>query len=246
MNDAERINRNFAVINMQRHLCQNPRPGDGIVAGIVEVGKTRYIVEVYWTEGSNEDVHLHEPEGSGLVSVRDSKDNEMYRCMDNVILPRQEKGCVVSNSIQTRDIVAGINTGIRRFDQVLVESVCYGDQQQPETKISTLSRLNGECRMFISWQNQSGGSSYARHSVRADPGLGHCITTNAFGGKKPFEGAPLLFPLWGDIGQLAEYYWDALELPNGCGSKAVSLVVRFFDPYGVSRVLIREPAKSRA
>lgn len=66
-------------------------------------------------------------------------------------------------------------------------------------------------------------------------GFGHFISTYAGDGNPlpPFVGEPQLMPLAGDINQVAQTYWDALNVDN-----RVSLAVKFIPKSGPSETVI--------
>jgi len=145
--------------------------------------------------------------------------------------------CVVGNDLQTdhvadeffatEDVYTAINLSGSFSDGELnltprITAVSYWSKfGVPCAKMSLLRKLPSStlcCRNLYELN-------------RLDAGLGHCITTyEGDGAPLPtFHGEPRLVPLYGDVDQIADTFWDALNADS-----RVSLAVKVIPQRGPS------------
>lgn len=222
---------NLAEANFEA-LSSNPYPGRGIVLGRSPDGRS--LVQVYWimgrSEGSRNRVFVEE---DGFLKTKLWDESKATDPALLIYYPMKHIGSahIVTNGDQTDTIHRAIGDGgtfesalgTRTFepDPPIYTPRISGlmDSGSPdEYKLSVLKPMSGDhgsvVRCFFNFTTP----------VR---GMGNCIHTywiNADGQPVPFAGEPYVLPLFDDIEETAEEYWDALDEDN-----RVSLAVKFID-----------------
>ena len=137
---------------------------------------------------------------------------------------------IVSNGSQT-DVVVGELGGAPYIDVALARQPYEPDEPnftQRITALSSLSKGVGYIQMSILRKSPFGRSCDRLTYYYKNPParLGFCITTYSGDGNPlpPFTGEPLLMPLVGGIGEVAETYWGGLNEEN-----RVALAVKFIE-----------------
>lgn len=230
------------------HLRENPYPGRGIVVGLNGTGHS--LVQIYWIMGRSPNSRNRVFEmGGGHVYTTPADPSKVKDPSLIIYNAMSEYGdvCVVSNGAQT-------DTIIERLREPAPFECLYtgleGVEYEPDAPNFT-PRISAAC----GWSDDCGDVFYfaemsvLRKSAYTDdcdhlfygfgafgPGFGHCITTYMGDGDPlpAFRGEPILVPLTGDIEDVADTYWAALNEDN-----KVSLVVKFIPKDDVPFVTIR-------
>jgi hypothetical protein len=222
-------------------LRENSYPGRGIVVGMDETG--RLLVQVYWIMGrsANSRNRILESEWGELrtAAADPAKIKDPSLIIYNAM--RELKDLyLVSNGDQTDTIYQGLLAGVS-FSQALNTRQYEPDAPNYTPRISAISSLReGVPVAELSILKRSPfGESCDRQTFRYElfaPGYGRCITTyDGDGDPLPsFSGEPRLMPLAGEGEEIAQMYWDALDLEN-----RVALAVKTIDiATGTSDILI--------
>lgn len=209
-------------------LSQNSYPGRGIIIGRDETAQ--FLIQVYWIMGRSENsrnrIFQCDP-GTGRVFTQAANPAAMKDPALIIYDAMVEKNGVfaVSNGAQTNDIAQkGFGVALNKWSY------------EPDSPNFT-PRIFGECRidaytpfaLAIIRKSQNAEPERERHSYRLrdlPPGYGVCITTYTGDGNPlpSFKGEPYPLPLSGDIKNVADTIWEALNPDN-----RVSLVVKFID-----------------
>lgn len=241
----------IAKANFQRHLVQNAYPGRGLVVGIDE--QKRNLVLIYWIMGRSDDSRnrVFASEGNRVftaaidVSKVKAPELTLYTAMDAT------RGFyAVSNGKQTDAILQAIVEDRHNlpFMHKIVE-VLHGWNYEPDP--NSTPRISAVCSIspamsspyaVLSILKKSPTSSlctrafYMYESLEA--GFGYCLTTYEKDASPlpSFSGEPLLMPLTGSTGDIADAYWNGLDDTN-----KVSLAVKGIplDTSGVVETVIR-------
>lgn len=235
-----------AAANLHR-LRENPYPGRGIILGLNEAGES--LIQVYWIMGRSENSRNRVFEiGGGHVYTAPAdptkvKDPSLiiYNAMSEY-----REACVVSNGAQTDTVIMRLSEPAPyRCLYTALEGIRY----EPDAPNFTprITAASG-------WLLEPPGEHFAEMSVlRKSPwndsgdhclyefgslgrGFGWGITTYMGDGDPlpSFRGEPFPVPLAGDIEDVADTYWAALN-----DDHKVSLVVKFIPKEGNSLVTIR-------
>jgi hypothetical protein len=137
---------------------------------------------------------------------------------------------LVTNGDQTDTLIETLKDG-GSFDDALGTREREPDPPNYTPRISGMLDLNKqptEIAISILKANQIDPDLTDRTTFRPaepPPGLGYCITTYQNDGKPlpPFAGDPLLMPCEGNVYEILNTYWDALD-PNNRVSLAVKTI----------------------
>ncbi len=225
--DIERL----AQANMQA-LRENAYPGRGIVIGLTP--DSRRYVQVYWimgrTENSRNRIFVRDGDAVRTAPHDESKVKNpsliIYNCVRTFGAAH-----VVSNGDQTDTIFDALRGG-GTFGQALATRTFEPDAPNFTPRIAGLVDLHDPVNAYklaILKAVENDGRYAVRHFFdyeTAIPGVGHCVTTySGDGSPLPcFEGEPYPVELRGDAGDVAEFYWDALNQDN-----KVSLLAKSID-----------------
>ncbi len=233
--------------NLNYHLRLNSYPGRGMVIGLDQTGNN--LVQVYWVMGRSGNSRNRVLESVGgrvytKLAQPTKHDGEteliIYNAMNETRVGWSSY-FIVSNGVQTDHLSERL--GNEESMMAGLDNFSYEpDQPNYTPRITGLcgTKTNGkllpiELAMI---RRPSYGFQPERFHYRYDgvrPGYGFCLTTyNGDGNPLPsFVGEPKIMPLKGGIEEIANYYWDALNLDN-----RVALVVKFIDPNGDSNIKI--------
>jgi IMP cyclohydrolase len=228
----------LAEKNLKQHITENVYPGRGIVLGRNEENSW---IMIYWIMGrssnSRNRIFTHENEilrtEAADPSLLEDPNLIIYNVMRDV-----EDRIVVTNGSHTDTICDGLAQ-----DESFYKSL-QSEMHEPDTPNYT-TRISGiiepsTSSMALSRITKSDFS--AEHSAlfyyrynEISPGYGYCVTTYMGDGNplQAFEGDPLMFPLVGDTEQIANSYWQKLNLDN-----RISLFVRELNRSGEDRLNI--------
>ena len=241
-------------------LAKNQYPGRGIIVGLDETGEN--MVQVYWIMGrspnSRNRVFSHDGEGCVFTEAADKsqvKDPSLiiYNAMREVSFDGKNYLSVVSNGVQT-DTIMDRPQGLRRDHLPANMKLWMYEPDAPNftpriTATSTWMKYqNREAPLFqISILRKSTWSDACdRHLYEIDGigfGFGYCVTTYMSDGNPlpSFRGEPYLLPLIGDAKEVANTYWESLNVDN-----LVSLAVKFIPKRGPSEIIIRNKYKKKS
>jgi hypothetical protein len=211
-------------------LKQNPYPGRGIVIGLTPDG-TR-MVQVYWIMGRSENSRnrIFVREENGFVRTEAKDPAKLTDPSLIIYYPVRHIGQahIVTNGDQTDTIFDALASG-RTFEQALTSRTFEPDAPNYTPRISGVIDLEDKhCAYKLSILKTNAGNPEQTlrqffHYEQPVPGFGHCIHTYAGDGNPlpSFEGEPFLVPLYDDIGETAQTYWDMLDADN-----RISLLVK--------------------
>jgi hypothetical protein len=218
-------------------LQQNPYPGRGIVMGMDQTG--RYLVQIYWLMGrspnSRNRIFVHHPNGALETEFADQSQAQDASLTIYTAMAEKNLKFVVSNGHQTIPVLDG-KPGCG-LNKLLLPWTYEPDAPNFTNRITAVFDLNYEYEFneneFTAEIGVLTKSSLDEQCSRSIfkmpihmPGFGYCVTTYSGDGNPlpPFEDAPYLLPLIGDIKEIAGTMWGALNLDN-----RVSLAVKFID-----------------
>jgi len=233
----------IAAANL-RALAANLYPGRGIVVGMEE--KSGAIVQLYWIMGRSDSSRnriFTETDGKVMTDYADPSKVKgdasliIYQAMGYVAIGQPASYIhVVSNGHQTETV-------LEMFEDEITENLAYtlADWSYEPDAPNYTPRITAEAGYFPG-QTPYFQMVLLRKSMLSDacerflfnfggfyPGIGHCLTTYLGDGNPlpSFQGEPYPLPLKGNIDELAETFWAALN-----GDNRVSLAVKFIYPDG--------------
>ena len=228
--------------NFDAHLAANPYPGRGLVIGRLESGDW---AQLYWIMGRSansrnrrfvvDSAELRtEPLDPALV---EDPTNIIYQAMLEL-----DDRYIVSNGDHTRTIHDTLLAGAR-FDDALALREREDDAPNYTPRIAGLLNAH-EGAAEISLAILRANDADAAHTDRAvyrpalpPLGLGYGLTTYATDGSPlpPFRGDPLWLPLDGDLDDVLDSYWAALDADN-----RIALAAKLIPAAsGTSRIILR-------
>ena len=213
-------------------LSKNPYPGRCIIIGRSPNGKS--LVQVYWimgrSEGSRNRIFMEE---DGFLKTRLWDESVVTDPTLLIYYPMRHIGGahIVSNGDQTDTIYNALKQG-GAFESALETRTFEPDPPIYTPRISGLMDAGspGEYKLSVLKPMSGDPESVIRccyNVVSPANGIGNCThtyTLTADGRPAPFKGDPYVVPLFDDIEQTAEVYWDACDEDN-----RVSLAVKFVD-----------------
>jgi len=213
-------------------LSANPYPGRGIILGCSPNGES--LVQVYWimgrSEGSRNRIFVEE---DGFLKTKLWDESKATSPTLLIYYPMKHIGSahIVSNGDQTDTIYKALQHG-GTFESALDTRTFEPDPPIYTPRISGLMDVTTPEKYKLSVLKPMSGDPesvvrcYYNFATPA-MGVGNCIHTywiTAEGQPVPFVGEPYLLPLFDDIDETAQVYWDALDEDN-----RVSLAVKFID-----------------
>ncbi len=230
--------KNTAIKNYEKHIVQNIYPGRGIVIGKNE--QAAWIV-IYWIMGrsanSRNRVFIHENGILKTAAADESLVEDPSLIIYNAMQDTGDK-IVVTNGNHTDTICHGIQQG-KTFASSLETEKHEPDAPNFTPRISGCLDL-GESAINLSIISKSDFSenNSAQHFYRyveLSDGFAYGITTYQGDGNPlpAFKGDPLLLPIEGDVKQVAQKYWQALNSDN-----RVALAVREIGKAGKDQIEI--------
>lgn len=227
-------------------LSKNPYPGRGIVIGKDTTGK--YMVQVYWIMGRSENsrnrvLSLGENGRVFTEAADPAKVKDPSLIIYNAMLENHGE-YVVSNGHQT--------DAIAHRDKPLLDTLATFEYEPDAPnftpRISGLCYTDGTVRLNIlkksAVDNTCVRLEYGYKRKKLLLGFGCCITTYSGDGNPlpSFDGEPHILPLDGEIDDVADLYWNALNADNKIG-----LAVKFINiTTGTSETVIRNKYKKVA
>lgn len=224
-------------LNLEKEISRTTYPGRGIIAGKSADGK--YAVSAYWTmgrsAGSRNRVFVTEKENESEVIRTKAFDPSLIAGDPSLIIyaaVRQSGNkTIVTNGDQTDTIFEGLKEG-KTFEESLRCRKYEHDAPNYTPRISSLLDIEG------------GKLNYSLSILKSDSGNPDCVIRQTFDYENPlagegryihtyqgdgnplpsFEGEPVKVELEGDINQLTDKIWNALNEDN-----KVSLFVRFIE-----------------
>ncbi|MBF0352183.1 MAG: inosine monophosphate cyclohydrolase [SAR324 cluster bacterium] len=209
-----------AVHNLETHLRANPYPGRGIIIGRNDL---REWMMVYWIMGrsanSRNRQFVYENNILKTTPADPAKVSDPSLIIYNAfrVLGSQY---IVTNGSHTDVIHDGLKQG-KTFEDSL-----QGEKHEPDApnftpRISGLLDLGTEPRASLSiltanpFKADTANHAFYRYP-HIEPGYGYLVTTYQGDGSPlpSFSGTPLLVPLRGNLSEIAQTYWNALNSEN--------------------------------
>ncbi len=227
----------MALVNLEKELSSTSYPGRGIIAGLSECGK--YAISAYWTmgrsAGSRNRVFVTDTENGSEVVRTKAFDESLIAGDPSLIIYAAvrvlDDKTIVTNGDQTDTIFDGLKKGLT-FEQSLRSRKYEHDAPNYTPRISSLLDVTGgkyEYALSILKSDEGNPENTLRFTYTYDnpqKGQGHYIHTYMGDGNPlpSFEGEPVKLGLSGNIDELTDKIWNALNADN-----KVSLFVRFIE-----------------
>lgn len=211
-------------------LQKNVYPGRGIVVGLDEDGEN--LVQVYWIMGRSENsrnrVFLNDGGRLYTEAADPSKVKDPSLIIYNA-MREADRRFVVSNGRQTDAVLKELRAGGSMY-QTLLHSTYEPDAPNFTPRITAQCSLVGPCLFEMAILRKSRFDDVCERQFfcyeKVPKGIGMCFTTYLGEGDPlpSYRGEPHALPLLGDIENIAEMYWTALDAEN-----KVSLAVKFIN-----------------
>ena len=227
----------MALVNLEKELSSTSYPGRGIIEGLSECGK--YAISAYWTmgrsAGSRNRVFVTDTENGSEVVRTKAFDESLIAGDPSLIIYAAVRvlgdKTIVTNGDQTDTIFDGLKKGLT-FEQSLRSRKYEHDAPNYTPRISSLLDVAGgkyEYALSILKSDEGNPENTLRFTYTYDnpqKGQGHYIHTYMGDGNPlpSFEGEPVKLGLSGNIDELTDKIWNALNADN-----KVSLFVRFIE-----------------
>lgn len=223
------------IVDLEKEISSTTYPGRGLIAGKSDDGK--YAVSVYWTmgrsAGSRNRVFVVEGENDEGLRTQ-AFDPSLIAGDPSLIIYSAVKvlgnKTIVTNGDQTDTIYDGMKSGLT-FEQSLRSRKYEHDAPNYTPRISSCLDIEGSYNYSLSILKSDNGNpdNTLRFTYTYDApvaGEGHYIHTYMGDGNPlpSFEGEPVKVNLNGNIDELTNKVWNALNEDN-----KVSLFVRFID-----------------
>lgn len=226
------------ALNNHAWIHRNSYPGRGLVIGFNE----GVLHQLYWIMGRSENsrnrVFVTDNEGNVSTAPADAskvKDPSLiiYRAMGQYYNTH-----VVSNGDQTNTILDHFSLRQRTLSVApAFQEALLGREYEPDAPNYT-PRISGFCHFQDGFpmcgisiiRKTRAGCEHQNHIYQnMESGLGYCVTTYMGDGNPlpSFQGTPLLVPVARHQGEIAEFYWNALNPVN-----RVALVHKSIDAKG--------------
>ncbi|HEX9059050.1 MAG TPA: IMP cyclohydrolase [Clostridia bacterium] len=226
------MNINEKSISNLNQLKDNPYPGRGIITGMSPDSKN--MVQVYWIMGRSENsrnrVFVNE---NGFIKTEpwDIKKVEDPSLIIYYVARNYNDTHIVTNGDQTDTIYnALMKSGT--FESALDTRVFEPDAPNYTPRISGIIDLSDKQYSYklSILKSMDNNPDFCQRQFycyeKAIPGFGHCIHTYKEDGNPlpSFAGEPYTLPLFDDINETAQFYWNALNEEN-----KISVLVKFID-----------------
>ena len=225
--------------NLEKYLKDNEYPGRVIIIGMNDAGLLTIVYAIMGRSENSQNRFFEQIDEDSIrtapIDVTKVKDPEliMYNALKKAELNNGELAFVVTNGRQTGDIASKLKT--QSFQSILKEWKHEPDAPNYTSRISGVIYINKnqspKFSLSIIRPDMKDPENNSMHEFFEDlpviPGTGFCISTYARNGDTlpPFEGEPFQVPLIGDAKQIAEKYWNILNVQN-----RVALFVKTIDP----------------
>lgn len=234
--------RTQAQRNFDAHLAANPYPGRGLLIGCLASGDW---AQLYWIMGRSANSRNRRFAVNGPELRTEPLDPALVEDPTNIIYEAMlelDSQYIVSNGDHTRTIHDALAAGAR-FDDALALREREDDAPNYTPRIAgLLDTRNGAAQISLAILRANDAD--AAHTDRTihrpappPPGLGYGLTTYATDGNPlpPFRGDPLWLPLIGDLDEILDSYWAALDADN-----RIALAAKLIPAAGgPSRILLR-------
>jgi IMP cyclohydrolase len=236
-----------AVLNLQQHLRDNAYPGRGLVVG--RTTQDDAWLQIYWIMGRSENSRNRRFVVDGATMRTEAVDPAKLTDPTNVIYEAMLElpdVAIVSNGDQTRTISDVISAG-GTFEEALATREREDDAPNFTPRISAIVDRRGrdhgvapQIALSILRANDADSALTDRTTFRPDippAGVGLGLTTYQGDGDPlpSFRGDPLHLPLEGDVSELIDRYWAALNPDN----RVALAVKRIADAGGPSEITVR-------
>lgn len=218
-------------------ISGNLYPDRGIVIGLDDDGEN--LIQIYFVKGRSEGSRnrvFSKEKGRVFTEAADPKKMKDPSLIIYNAMNETGRTFIVSNGVQTDTIKKCVAESAERGFQLAL----YEHRYEPDPPICT-SRIAGMCSYW------GGRWSIKMASIRKSPlndsceyhlfdypgpfekGVGLYISTYSGDGNPPpaFRGEPLLVPLCGDIEDIANDFWIALDGPNRVALAVKSINLSF-------------------
>ena len=234
--------RTQAQRNFDAHLAANPYPGRGLLIGRLASGDW---AQLYWIMGRSANSRNRRFAVDGPELRTEPLDPALVEDPTNIIYEAMlelDGQYIVSNGDHTRVIHDALAAGAR-FDDALALREREDDAPNYTPRIAgLLDTRNGAAQISLAIlrANDADAARTDRTIYRPappPPGLGYGLTTYATDGNPlpPFRGDPLWLPLIGDLDEILDSYWAALNADN-----RIALAAKLIPAAGgPSRILLR-------
>lgn len=225
------------VLDLEKEVSRTTYPGRGIIAGLSADGK--YAVSAYWTmgrsAGSRNRIFVTEEENGTEVIRTKAFDPSLIAGDPSLIIYAAVRvlgnKTIVTNGDQTDTIFEGMKKG-ETFEQSLRVRKYEHDAPNYTPRISSLLDVEGgklQYSLSILKSDDGNPDNCVRNTYTYDnpvAGEGRYIHTYMGDGNPlpSFEGEPVKVTLSGNIDDLSNKIWNALNEDN-----KVSLFVRYID-----------------
>jgi IMP cyclohydrolase len=213
-------------------LRNNSYPGRGIIMGMSPDSKR--LVQIYWIMGRSQNsrnrIFVNE-NGFIKTEVWDASKVEDPSLIIYYAAKHQKANHIVSNGNQTDTVYKSLECS-ETFEDALSTRKFEPDVPNYTPRISGLIDLyDNECTYKLSiiksiYNNPSFCERHFYYYEKAIPGFGHCIHTYS-GDANPlpsFNTEPFVVPIFDDIQETANFYWDILNENN-----KISIFTKFID-----------------
>ncbi len=228
--------------NFDAHLAANSYPGRGLVIGRLESGDW---AQLYWIMGRSANSRNRRFAVDGPELRTEPLDASRVEDPTNIIYEAMlelDGRFIVSNGDQTRTIHDALFAGAR-FEDALATRERENDAPNYTPRIAgLLDTRDGAAEISLAILRANDvDAAYTDRTVYLPalppPGLGYGLTTYATDGSPlpPFRGDPLWLPLDGDLDEILDSYWAALDASN-----RIALAAKLISADGgPSRILLR-------
>lgn len=218
----------LAAHNLEIRLKKNSYPGRGIVMGKNKSGS--HLIQIYWIMGRSENSRNRLFQLEHDIVKTAPKDASKVANPDLIIyqaLRHLEDGYIVSNGVQTDAIYTALQAG-NSFETGFKKYIYEPDSPNFTPRIAGLIRFRTKDPIFQmaivkkSVINTAPIYSFFEYA-QIENGFGYCIHTYEKDESPlpPFTGEPYLVPIADALEEIAQQYWQILDLEN-----KISLVVK--------------------
>lgn len=213
-------------------LRNNPYPGRGIVTGMSPDSKR--LVQIYWIMGRSENSRNRifiEENGFIKTEAWDACKVEDPSLIIYYAAKHQKATHIISNGDQTDTVYNAIECS-DTFEDALNTRNFEPDIPNYTPRISGVIDLNDKqytYKLYIIKSIYNNPSFCVRqfyYYEKAIPGFGHCIHTYLGDGDPlpSFDKEPFVVPIFDDIYETANFYWDILNENN-----KISILAKYID-----------------
>tara|TARA_B100000949_G_scaffold225902_1_gene230639 strand:+ start:686 stop:1381 length:696 start_codon:yes stop_codon:yes gene_type:complete len=225
--------------NFKTHIQYNNYPGRGIVLGRNNEGS--WII-IYWIMGRSNNSrnrifkyenNILSTEAADPLLVEDPS-LIIYNAMRDI-----GNNVIVTNGTQTDTIYEKLILGSGFLASLEHETYEFDAPNYTPRISGYLDKNIKRITLSVIKRNETGDTDHCFYRYSNIPaGSGYCITTYMGDWKTPlesFQGKPLLFPLKGNAEQIANTYWEGLNVDN-----RISIMVRELDTVNRSIKIINK------